>query len=78
VPRRQAAILIGQSVPPPLLEWHSERLKLSPLYIRTGRVGVCYKYKEIWLKADDKIVNSQKVLYFLCETPLSSRAHFSA
>jgi hypothetical protein len=26
------AILIGQSVPPPLLEWHSERLKLS----RTG------------------------------------------
>jgi hypothetical protein len=25
-------ILIGQSVPPPLLEWHSKRLKLSPLY----------------------------------------------
>jgi hypothetical protein len=23
-------ILIGQSVPPPLLEWHSKRLKLSP------------------------------------------------
>jgi hypothetical protein len=26
-------ILIGQTVPPPLLEWHSKRLKLSPLYI---------------------------------------------
>jgi hypothetical protein len=43
VPRRQAAILIGQSVPPPLLEVHSKRLKLPPQVSNRSKITIVIK-----------------------------------